>query len=421
MKAVNPMMTQREVQVVRGLAAQLADVASLPIQREKAELWRRLNRLEPVRPMVWLMMSNDAPWAATGVDDLLQCTDPFLRGQEQYLRRQLYQWEHQAADLVFDGIIRSPLAIDHSGWGIEAKWERPDHFFGASRFLPVMTEDDLERIAMPEIHVDWEETERHYQRRCELYGGLLRVEKTGFYDFWFDMFDHLIQWRGVEQALVDMLDRPEWVHRVMERMTQHHLSELDQYESLGALSLNNASQRVGSGGLGFTDELPQADFDGQRVRTRDMWGHATTQIFVDVSPAMHDEFALQYEARLLSRFGLSNYGCCEPLHNKVDIVLKRIPNVRRVSMSPWADVAKGAAALGDRAIFSYKPNPAVMAGESWDPESIRADLRAALRITRAHGCIVEILLKDLHTCNGRPERMADWTRVAVEVAEEFAY
>ena len=79
-----------------------------------------------------------------------------------------------------------------------------------------------------------------------------------------------------------------------------------------ALTLNNENVYIGSGGFGFTDELPQPGFDG-RVRLKDLWGSASTQIFVDVSPAMHEEFALQYEARVLNRFGLVTYGCCEPL------------------------------------------------------------------------------------------------------------
>ena len=61
------------------------------------------------------------------------------------------------------------------------------------------------------------------------------------------------------------------------------------------------------------------------------------------------------------------------------------------------------------------------ARETWDVPQVKADLRRVLEITRAHGCPVEIVMKDLHTCHGHPERMADWARVAVEVAEEFAY
>jgi hypothetical protein len=411
-----------ERDIVRGLAAKLAEVAALPVQQEKAELWRRLNRLDPIRPAVWLRMPEDAPWRETGLDDTLQCADPSLRRQEQLLKRQLYQSEHQQADLVLDGVIHSPVVVHTTGWGLEAKHEDPDHWFGSHRFVPVMVaEEDIEKIRIPEVTVDWEETDRQYQRLCDLYGGVLPVQKTGVREFWFHNFDDFITWRGVDQAFMDMLDRPEWVHRVMRRMNDGELARIESLERQGALALNNGNVRVGSAGLCITDELPQPDFDGTHVRLRDLWGHAATQIFVDVSPAMHEEFALQYEGELLSHFGLAGYGCCEPLHHKVDIARKHIPHLRRISMSPWVDVEAGAAAVGDDLIFSYRPNPAIMAGDTWDPQQVKADLRRVLETTRAHGCPVEILMKDLHTCNGHPERMWDWTRVAVEVAEEFAY
>ena len=52
---------------------------------------------------------------------------------------------------------------------------------------------------------------------------------------------------------------------------------------------------------------------------------------------MHEEFALHYEKKWLERFGLVTYGCCEQLHEKVDI-LSKIPNLRKISMSCWIDV-----------------------------------------------------------------------------------
>lgn len=410
----------RERSVVRALAERLAAIAALPIQREKAEMWRRLNRLDPARPMVWLQMAEDSAWPDTGIHSTLECADSFLRRQELVLRRLLYQWEHQAGDMVFDAVVHVPIAIRDTGFGIAVNAQSPDHWFGASRYLPVIvSESDLEKIQTPQVSIDQEETERRYQQHGDLYDGILEVRKTGRRDFWFSIFDTYIQWRGLEQAFLDMTDRPAWLHRVMDRMTTGHLAEIDALERQGTLSLNNGNVRVGSQGLGFTDELPQPDFDGDRVRIQDLWGHASTQIFADVSPAMHEEFALQYEARLLTRFGLSSYGCCEPLHRKVEIIRRHLPNLRCISMSPWVDVEVGAAAVGRDLVFAYKPNPAIMAGDTWDLGQVRADLRAVLQKTR--GCAVAILMKDLHTCNGHPERMSQWVRTAVQVAEEFAY
>lgn len=51
-------------------------------------------------------------------------------------------------------------------------------------------------------------------------------------------------------------------------ISRGHLDKLDFLEAHGLLSLNNDETYVGSGGFGFTDELPAADFRGT-VRCRD--------------------------------------------------------------------------------------------------------------------------------------------------------
>lgn len=39
-----------EKRILQDLGRELAEVAALPVQREKAELWKRLNALDSVRP-----------------------------------------------------------------------------------------------------------------------------------------------------------------------------------------------------------------------------------------------------------------------------------------------------------------------------------------------------------------------------------
>jgi hypothetical protein len=407
---------ERDKSILRELAKKLAEIASLPIQQEKMELWRRLNKLDPVRPMVLLL--NDT-WHENKDEIKLECEDEFARRQEWLLRRMLYHFEHMPDDHVYEAKIYCPIAIRVSSYGIKPNIERPQHEFGAARFNPVISErDDPSILKMPEVTVDWEETERNYERLCEIYDGILTVEKRGVYGHWFAIIDEFIQWRGVENTFVDMIERPEWLHSWLERMTQWHLCLLEQYERLGLLSLNNGPVNIGPGGLGVTDELPQPDFDGVHVRAKDQWGHATTQIFADVSPAMHEEFALRYESRFLSRFGLSSYGCCEPLHNKLEIIKRNIPNLRRISISPWADVEKAAESLGKDYIMSLKPNPSIFSIEQWDIELAERKLREMLE--KARGCVVEILMKDLHTCRKQPQRMWEWVNMAMRVVEEFA-
>jgi hypothetical protein len=410
--AVSP----KERAILRGLAQRLAEVAALPTQQEKAELWRRLNRLERARPMIIL---QNGTWHETGGEIKLETQDEFARQQEWGLRATLYHWDHMKDDSVYEAKIHCPIAVSDTGWGIQTNATVPDHIFGARHYNCVIPDDaDPSMIPMPTVKVDWDATEQNYQRLCDIYGGILTVEKRGIAGHWFAIMDDFIQWRSLDKAFLDMIDRPKWLHGWLERMTRWHLSRLEQYEKLGVLSLNNGNTGVGPGGLGFSDQLPQRDFDGTHVRAIDQWGHATTQIFSLVSPAMQEEFALAYEKRFLSRFGLAGYGCCEPLDPKVGIIKKHIRNLRRLSMSPWADVARGAAAIGRDCIFSYKPNPAIIGMETWDVDLARRQLRDTFEKTR--GCVVEVLMKDLHTCRNEPPRMWQWVDMAMQLAEQFA-
>ena len=77
--------------------------------------------------------------------------------------------------------------------------------------------------------------------------------------------------------------------------------------------------------------------------------------------------------------GLTGYGCCEDLTRKLDLVFT-IPHIRRISISPWADVDACAAKLGDRYIFSWKPHPAHLAGR-FDPDRVRAYIRHTLAVS----------------------------------------
>jgi len=147
--------------------------------------------------------------------------------------------------------------------------------------------------------------------------------------------------RGLEQTMIDMVENPVMLHEAIEFITQGHEQVLKQYIEQNLLSRNNDSTYHSSGGNGYTRELPPSGSDPDRVLPKDMWASAEVQEMVGVSPEMHVEFAMDYEKRLLQPFGLTGYGCCEDPSGKLDDVLS-IPNIRRISISPFADVDRSA-------------------------------------------------------------------------------
>ena len=117
------MLGTHDKHIIRQLAGEVAEIAALPVQEEKRALWRRLNGLQPVRPMV---MIDQVCWNEMDVDGELafSCEDPECAGYEWYLRTLLYQWRHFPVDMVVEPFIRVPKAVRNTGFGIGTQAHR---------------------------------------------------------------------------------------------------------------------------------------------------------------------------------------------------------------------------------------------------------------------------------------------------------
>ncbi|HDZ20668.1 MAG TPA: hypothetical protein ENH80_11060 [Phycisphaerae bacterium] len=408
-------------QVLRDLAKQVAEAAADPSQDKKLAEWKRHNSLKPGRAMV--LQAPEGVWDEFVPADSLQCQDDRCRGIEAALRTRLYKVDHLHDDEPIVTTLPTTIHTQVTGYGVAVKTTNPEAkgVHGAVHYDTVLEDDaDVETLFQDRhVTVDWDASHREHEIVSDLVGDILDVRMVGYGGGWFSPMDLFMAWRGPDKMLLDLIDRPEWIHRAMNRLLEIETSVSKQMEALGVLGLNNGANHVGSGGIGTTDELPQPDFDGEHVRLKDLWGHAAAQIFSEVSPAMHDEFAIQYEAKFLSMFGLNCYGCCEPLHKKVPIV-RKIPNIRRLSMSPWIEPVEGAEAIGGDMIFSFKPNPAYLSSGTFDLDICRREMIAVLDACKANGCVSEYIMKDTHICCGEPERYDQWTDMAMQLADEYA-
>ncbi len=409
------MASRQDVAQVRELAAQVAEIAALPHQEETRRLWRRLNALQPVRPMVTI---DQVCWNEMNLEDALtlRCTDPELRGYEGHLRRTLLQWRHFPVDMVVEPFVRVAKAVHNTGFGVHVEEATavtdPTNSVVGHRFTnQFLNEDDLARVQTPRISHDQAETDRRLSVAHELFDGLLEVRAEGV-DPYLSLWDPISTWMGVEGALYGLVDRPDYMHRLVGRVTDGYMSMLTQLEEQGLLC--GPQSLIHCTGA-YTDELPAAGYDASRPRLKDLWMFGLAQMFSTVSPAMFKEYEVDYASRICGRFGLVYYGCCDPLDNKMAEV-RLIPHVRKVSMSPWVNEEQGAAAIGRDFVYSRKPNPAFLAWDPFDPEAVRRDLLATRQACQRHGCPLEFILKDISTVRYQPERLFTWARIAMEVA-----
>lgn len=403
-------ITPPERAVLRALAGAVGELAALPIEAEKARLWTRHNDLHPERPMVFIDPENG--WNEIITQDQLQCRAPLLRAWEMALRKEIHWATVLRDDRVIEPFFNVPYVYRDTGWGLTETQIRTGMAGGAYTWdYPLKDYDrDWAGLHYPEIIIDWEQTHALFTFADDLLGDLLTVRQRNAWWWSLGMTWTFIKLRGLENLMLDMYDHPDGVHRLMGFLCEGNLRSMRFLESQGLLSLNNAGSYVGSGGFGWTTQLPQPDYAGH-VRTVDMWGFTESQETVGVSPRLFAEFIYPYQRTIAAHFGLNCYGCCEPVDGRWHVI-RDLPRLRRLSVSPWASVPRMAATLGRDCILSRKPSPTPLSMPVMDEDSVRADVRQDLHDGR--DAVLEMIMKDNHTLGGNPRNAERWVAIVRE-------
>jgi len=407
---------------LRDLATKIAEIAADPYNAKRRREWYLHNDLKPARPMV--LIFPEGSWSEILPDSDMRIGDPVWRQREWWLRHVIYRWHHLRDDNVIEPVVDASPQRGVVGWALSGGMTaRPSGGRGAARYAPDIIDpvEGLKKFtsSRPHLVVNHEAKQRTLEEMTDVFGGILEIRWKRSPGINTSLTNHLCYLRGLDQVMIDMVERPEWLHELLSFMADCTETLLDELEASGELEIMEKSPDYpGSGGTCYTHDLPAPDFAG-KVRFKDTWGFAESQEYTGVSPRMLEEFALRYQVPLVARFGLNCYGCCEDLTTKLDLVIRAMPNLRRISIAPWTDVRVAAEKLQGRYIYSWKPNPACVSNP-FDTDHIRAGIRRTFGIAREHGCHIEAILKDTHTCNNHPERMTEWVKIAKEEAERAA-
>ena len=422
-------MNAQERTVIRDLAKRLAELASLPIMEERRKLWYAHNDLKTQQPVI--DCSPEGAWREVITPDSLVCQDPALREIEWVLRARIYRAEIINDDVPAELRWDCRKIISNTGWTLDGQlaheafaneavhiptisslnpfWKPNYHFDeSAAEFEPLIEDlediDVIDKLVPPKVIYDEEGSKRLLELHQDLLGDILDVHWCGNTYIAFSWMETYTKIRGYENALFDLYDYPEEMHKLLAVLEDGYLNLYQQQLDMGLLEMNNGCQYNGTGGFGYTHDL-QTPAPGEKLSFKNLWAYAESQEFISVSPEMTKEFAIDYESRLLSKFGLSAYGCCDNLEQKVPDVLN-IPNIRRISVSPWADAASMRDQIGMRAIFSCKPNPSYVSN-GWDEDFMHDYTTKLLRDGK--DTAFEIILKDTHTLQNDPSRLRKWT------------
>lgn len=409
-------ISAKDRETIRGLAERYGEIAHLDVQKERIDRYYKTNAMEAVRPVVLI---SEIPWGEIK-DDALVCTcSGELRGIEGNLRRTLYQWDHFQADMVVLPAYRVAKRIKSTGIGIsiEEKEIKSDtgSNISAHEYVDILkTDEDLAKLCLPEITYNKADTEKAFALASEVFDGIMPVKLCG-HALQSNIWDTIARFRGVDSLLMDLVMRPEFMHATAQRFSDIVESQFRQYEELDLLDPNQLELHCT---VACTNELPASDFDG-KVRRKDVWGRCAAQIFGSVSPDMHDEFDLAYNEKTFGGCGLLYYGCCEPMDRKIDILRKRFKNLRKVSITPWADPERAAEAMGKDLVMAAKPNPANVCSKTFNPKPVEEEMSRYLKACKRHGTTCEFVLKDISTIANNPVTLTKWAETVKGVIDRY--
>lgn len=417
------MISQKDRHVIRELAARWKEYASWPVMEERKRLWKAVHDLRSERPVILF----ETAWIDGYVaDSEILCQDPLLRRVEKDMRITLRQAEEVGDDLVIEPYYRLGWKMTFSDYGVPVQVHTAkgvDKSIAYSFSFPIGTPSDIGKLRKRSMAVDRDKTRCWQETLQDVLGDILPI-KLGNYDpfvyefdvgefgdlgfngnFFFGLTWQIYRFIGNQGLLYWVYDDPQAIHRLMAYMLEDRIALFEYLEKEGLLALNTDNQMAGPRSYGYVSDLPDPG-SHQRVTLKDLWGWAESQEFENVSPAMYQEFVLPYLARLSKHFGLVYYGCCERVDDRLEMIVKAIPNLRSVSVSGWSKFAKTAEILGDRYVYSRKPVPAYLSGPKPDWELVEKDMKDTY--CAARDCNLEILFRDVYTINGDRSRLRKW-------------
>jgi len=401
-------MADHDVQALREVAKQYLEIAQGPTQEAKREIWRQFHAFEDGPVPLVAPFAGYYWWVKHILDPQLVCEDPLYRGWEFELRRRI---GHAALrdDTVFEPWLTVPAAKDLGGphkWGIPIK-QSSDPETNARHQEYTLTSWDLLPQVQPAPHkIDEAKTTATVAKLQDAVGDLLEIDvdrapwcKTSFGA---DLSTDLGYLRGIERFMMDMYEYPAELHQLMATMRDGVLAAQDAAEAAGDISLSGYAPQHP---MPYDREVePPKPNSGPRQRS-EVWYFCAAQEFIGVSPAMHEEFLLQYQLPIISRYKKVHYGCCEDLTQKIDM-LRKVPNLACISVTPSADVRRCGEQIGRDYLISWRPDPARTVCFGYDEERIAKDTRAAQEAFRGGRFCVH--LKDVETVEDEPARMGRW-------------
>jgi len=408
---------------LRELAQRQAEIAALPVMAQRRKMWTDMNDAKPgTRPPfaieTWTFDRDFMPAS------LFQCTSDYGRRLEGGFLRHIREHEIIDDDHVCPDTLDMGWHVwcDEFGIKIPAEYRKDAQgvVLGYHFDCPITDlRNGFDMVKPATFGVDREGTLEEKAFLEDLFGDILPVVmRSGTYGN--NCLTYcLMRLMSMETYFMAMYDCPDILHALMAMLRDNSMRMARWAEEEGLLELNNGNQCTCGTCFNFTTLLPKQPVTRGKVKLTDMWAGLNSQETVGVSPALFHEFCFPYYRDLAELFGLVYWGCCEPADPFWEDSLSKLPNLKGISISRWADQRFMAEVLdGTGIVFSRKPDPNLLGVDVMlDEDAWAAEIRDTLEITRSKDLPLEFIVRDVYTMHGnlgKPRRAAEIARREID-------
>ncbi len=400
-------ISAKDRQILRDLAARQMALANSPRNLQLYQDWMEHGKGGVItRPLIRIEIGT---FEHQLLPAMQRCEGEEARAIERNLLRPIINFTQFEDDTLVPDYYAVGLHTRFVPFGLPVRRQETGSL--GHHFIPYLhdLEQDEHLLGPSQYAINPESTLAQEEQMQELLGDILPVRRITNAFYCTPMQD-IVHIMNMDDLYIAMMDDEERFRNMLNRLADDYLAFFHLQEKEGLVRSHARMQHLCQGTYCFTDEL-QDDIAGARLS--DCWLFMDSQETSGVSPAMYRDLVFPAYAKVMSHFGLVSYGCCEASHPIWDDCLSKVPNLRKVSISPWCDEAfMGERLQGTGITFLRKP-PATLLGmdtPNLDEEAVLDCFRQTARAAR--GCKLEIAQRDVYMVGGSAQKVRRYVQLA---------
>ena len=411
-------LSEKDKKRLLSLAEKQAKIASSEKMKNLINEWEAHGRFEKnSRPMVLIELGT---FSGDIIPQLLECESEQARGIEWGFLSRIVNHELFGDDTIVAPYVGfscggwlSPFDLPVENVRAENKdGDRLGHHF-ISQIVDL--EEDFHKLKKSPTYIgNPADTENAINEWNEIFGDIVPAKRTGgaLYACPTQAIVHIMD---MEDMFTAMCDYPELFHKMMEMLTDDYVELNKKLSESGVLRSTVGFEGVAQGTYCFTDKLPS---NIENYTSNDIWGFLDSQETQGISPAMYHEFIFPYYKKIAETYGLLSYGCCEAIDSIWENSVSKLPNISKVSISPWCNEKyMGEQLCGKEIMYLRKPTPNLIGvGSELDEDAVRKHINATVEASQ--GCTLEIIQRDVYKINNTYEKVRRYVEIIRECCEK---